>query len=269
MQALGVRPMQLIAETARLAREGHGYKAVSRQHLLRLRFGGQGATSSTMRSIVAAMREITGFLLRASDLFDLGPESPGGRCEVPVSSHGPVVLIRRIFVSQESGVPTAEAFEVLYSEYAILLRNIATHRYGIPPDEAEAIVHDIFASYLQRRAYVHDERRWLIGAVKNGSKHYLRSRNRECPLLAEHDEHADAAAGERTERWMTRLTVAAVLARLGTKCRDTLRMYYLGDHQADAIAHRLDTSADYVRHLLVTCRKRVRELFLEMTRPKP
>lgn len=171
-------------------------------------------------------------------------------------------------MSQESDLPAAEGFEALYTEYAVLLRCIASRRYGIPDDEAESIVQDIFADYLQRRSYIHDERRWLIGAVKNGSKHYLRSRKRERPLLPEHDEHVDAAAHDRTDRWMTRITLAAVLARLGSKCRETLRMYYLDDDETEDIARYFDTSADYVRHLLVTCRKRVRELFFNMTRPR-
>jgi RNA polymerase sigma factor (sigma-70 family) len=268
MQTLGVRPMQVVAETARLARECGGCKPVSRQELLRLRFGGGGATSATMRSIVAAMREITGIIVRAADLFDLEPDAPGGAAGVPVSWDGPAVRVRRPFVSQQSGVTATEAFETLYTEYALLLRNIATRRYGIPCDEAEAIVHDIFASYLERRAWIRDERRWLAGAVKNASKYYLRCRRRESPLLAEHDEKADLAAGDRAEQWLTRLTLAAVLARLGTKCREALRMYYLRGHATDDIAHHLDTSADYVRHLLMTCRKRVRDLFFEMTRPK-
>ena len=168
----------------------------------------------------------------------------------------------------ESGLTTAEGFEALYVEYAAVLRCIATRRYGIPDDEAEAIVQDIFADYLQRRSCIHDERRWLMGAVRNGSKHYLRSRCRERPLLPEHDEHADPAARDRSDRWVTRLTLAAVLARLGSKCRQTLRLYYLHDRPTDEIARELDTSTDYVRHLLMTCRKRVRELFFSMTRPR-
>jgi hypothetical protein len=56
---------------------------------------------------------------------------------------------------------------------------------------------------------------------------YLRRRKREEPLLPEHDQKPDQAAEEKAERWMVNMTVAAVMARLGEKCRETLRRYYL------------------------------------------
>lgn len=155
---------------------------------------------------------------------------------------------------------TGEAFESLYEEHGLLLRTIAMRRYHIPPDDAEALVHDIFAAYLERREHVRDAKGWLTGAIKFASLNYLRKRKPESPLLAEHEETPDAAAEARFEQWLRRSTIASVLARLGSRCRETLRGYYLREESKERIAEQLETSPGNVLQLLVTCRRRAQEL---------
>jgi RNA polymerase sigma factor (sigma-70 family) len=167
-------------------------------------------------------------------------------------------------VSHDSG-STEGSFESLYTEYGLLLRTIAIRRYRVPPDDAEALVHDIFAAYLQRRTYVRDVKGWLIGAIGNASSNYVRKRRPEAELLPEHEEAVDPAAEESLDRWMHRLTVASVLARLGTKCRETLRRYYLHEESKERIAAHLETSPGYVLQLLVSCRKRAQEVLRILT----
>lgn len=74
-----------------------------------------------------------------------------------------------------------------------------------------------------------------------------------------------AAAEESLDQWMRRLTMASVLARLGTKCRETLRRYYLHEEAKEQIATHLATSPAYVLQLLVTCRKRAQELLRSLS----
>ncbi len=105
-----------------------------------------------------------------------------------------------------------------------------------------------------------DAKGWLIGAIGNASNNYIRKRKPETELLPEHEEAVDAAAEESLDRWMRRLTIVAVLARLGTKCRETLRRYYLHEEPKERIAAHLATSPAYVLQLLVTCRKRAQEM---------
>jgi RNA polymerase sigma factor (sigma-70 family) len=171
-------------------------------------------------------------------------------------------------VTDESRPTDVNEFEALYTEYGVLLRSIAIRRYNIPPDDAEALVHDIFTAYLQRQAHVRELKPWLMGAIGNASKDYLRRRKREEPLLPEHDQTADQAAEQKAERWMVNMTVATVIARLGEKCRETLRRYYFHEESKESIAKELATSPGYVLQLLVSCRKRVRELYDTMRSPK-
>jgi RNA polymerase sigma factor (sigma-70 family) len=276
LQALGLKPVHVVREAQRLAEELRR-PSLSRQHFGRLRSGEAVASEEKIYIIVAAMRSVTGLLFRPSDLFDVepmltetagfGPAVPSGSTliergssvNVPVSSDSRTSRVWRLFVSHDSG-STDDAFESMYTEYGLLLRTIAMRRYHVPPDDAEALVHDIFTAYLQRRSYVRNVKHWLIGAIGNASSNYIRKRRPEAELLPEHEEAVDAAAEESVDGWIRRLTIAALLARLGTKCRETLRRYYLQEEPKEHIAAELATSPAYVLHLLVSCRKRAQEL---------
>ncbi len=277
IRAFGLKPLDIVREAQRLA-EALGRPSISRHQLGRIRAGSAVASESKIYIIVAAMRSMTGMLLGASDLFDVEPLSAEGvsvnsipslhlmmsgvmdssNVCVPVSSGGRVSRVRRPFVGQEPG-STEEAFESLYTEYGLLLRTIAMRRYRVPPDDAEALVHDIFTAYLERRAYVREAKGWLIGAIGNACSNYLRKRKPETQLLPEHEETADNATEAHLEQWMRRTTIASLLARLGERCRETLRRYYLREESKETIAAHLDTSPGNVLQLLVSCRKRAQE----------
>jgi RNA polymerase sigma factor (sigma-70 family) len=263
LHALGLKPLRVVREAQRLARE-LGRSSLSRQHFGRIRSGQAAASENKIYIIVAAMRSATGLLFRPSDLFDIEPMRPetigcGGTVTVPVFSDSRATRAWRLFVPENSG-STDDAFALLYIEYGLLLRTIAMRRYHVPPDDAEALVHDIFADYLQRRTYVRNVKGWLLGAIGNASSNYIRKRKPEAALLPEHEEAIDAAAEQSLDQWMRRLTIAAMLARLGTKCRETLRRYYLHEEPKERIAAHLATSPAYVLQLLVSCRKRAQEL---------
>jgi RNA polymerase sigma factor (sigma-70 family) len=244
IEMLGLKPLHVVREAQRLA-AALERPSISRQHFLRFRAGRAAATEDKIYIIVAAMRSVTGLLFQPSDLFELEP--PAGRS----------------IVYQEPGA--TDRFESLYTEYGLLLRTIAMRRYHVPPDDAEALVHDIFAAYLERSGYVRDAKGWLIGAIGNASSNYLRKRRPEAQLLPVHEEAADAGAEERIEGWMRHVTISAMLSRLGDKCRETLRRYYLREESKEAIAEHLDTSPAYVLQLLVTCRKRAQEILRSLS----
>src|SRR5258706_247509 len=274
IEELGLRALDIVREAERIASE-EGVESISRSHFHKLRQGRVSATAEKIYIVVAAIRSATGMLVQATDLFVLQPATPRAvvfpwerswpRPEpVPVSSRrgtsGSLWSTVRSVV--DPSPPTnASEFEALYIEYGVLLRAIAIRRYNIPPDDAEALVHDIFTAYLQRREHVRELQGLMICTIGNASKNYLRRSNREEPLLPEHDQKPDQAAEQKAERWMLNLTVATVIARLGEKCRETLRRYYFHEESKESIAEQLSTSPGYVLQLLVSCRRRVRELY--------
>ncbi len=281
IEELGLKVLEIVGEANRIAAE-EGVESISRQHFLSLRKGHATATAERIYIIVAAIRSVTGMVVQATDLFVLQPAAPrvvGFPWErswprpepVPVSSRRTSGGLRSTVRSVVDPSPPTNAseFEALYIEYGVLLRGIAIRRYNIPPDDAEALVHDIFTAYLQRSEYVRELKGWLIGAIGNASKDYLRRRKREEPLLPEHDQRPDQAAEEKAERWMTTMTMATVMARLGEKCRETIRRYYYHEESKESIAEQLATSPGYVLQLLVSCRRRVRELYDAMRSTPP
>src|SRR5262245_30363582 len=82
--------------------------------------------------------------------------------------------------------PENEKAAELYRELRGLLAFLAARRFGVPPDEAEELVHDVFAAYLRRQPAVHDLRAWFVGAICHASRHYWRKQARFVHL-----EHAD------------------------------------------------------------------------------
>ena len=168
--------------------------------------------------------------------------------------------------NDQSEFSTAHPLEVLYREHEGLLRSIAQYRYRVPPCDAEGLVHDIFASFLERQPEAYDVKAFLIGSINNACKHYWRKRQYEEPLLPHHELTPSDDEAAKLERWALRLSLGATLARLGGKCSETLRRYYLRDESAESIAQELDTSPAYVWQLLSSCRKRARQIYCAITR---
>ena len=159
----------------------------------------------------------------------------------------------------------SQSLDVLYREHEGLLRSIAQCRYRICSSDAEALVHDIFASFLERQPEALDPKAFLIGSINNACKHYWRKREREVPLLPHHDLTPNDDEAAKLERWALRLSLASTLTRLGGKCSETLRRYYLRDESAESIAQELDTSQAYIWQLLSSCRKRARQIYQTIT----
>jgi len=251
----GLKPMQVASTAQEIARRLGLGESLSRQQLLRMRVGKARATERKIFLIVAAVRELTGYAVRASDLFPVEPALVEGMPYLnPVSSPG-----LRGLTLPESNPPTGESeFEALYLEYGVLLRTIAMRRYHVPPDDAEALVHDTFIAYLERHTVIREVKPWLMGCVSNASKHYWRDRKREAPMPDAIEE--TPVEKDDAEEWAWRISVGVVVARLGEKCRETLRGYYWREETKERIAENLATSPGYVRQLLVSCRRRVKEM---------
>lgn len=273
-------PTRVEARARRLAPLMH-LNPISRVHLHRLWYGKSEATPSRIRLIVAAARSLTGLWVTAADLFDLEPDlailgpnavlghvDPARRATRRLSLFAVPRPPRpwRTLVPLPEGEASAAWLDGLYREHAPLLRAAARHRYGIPDDDVRALVHDLFASLLERRPQVDDLRAYLLGAMRNAARHYWRECGRESPLLGEHEGTVDESTANGLERWSRHLGLAAALAQLGPRCRETLRRHYLDDERPRDIAEHLETSTAYVMQLLSSCRRRARDIYCSITR---
>jgi RNA polymerase sigma factor (sigma-70 family) len=170
--------------------------------------------------------------------------------------------------NDQSEFSTVHPLDAVYREHESLLRSIAQYRFRVPPCDAEALVHDIFASFLERQPDAYDIKAFLIGSINNACRHYWRKRQHEEPLLPHHELTPSDDEAAKLERWALRLSLGATLARLGGKCSETLRRYYLRDESAESIAQELDTSPAYIWQLLSSCRKRARQIYSAITRSR-
>jgi RNA polymerase sigma factor (sigma-70 family) len=170
--------------------------------------------------------------------------------------------------NDQSEFSTVHPLDAVYREHEGLLRSIAQYRFRVPECDAEALVHDIFASFLERQPDAYNVKAFLIGSINNACRHYWRKRQYEEPLLPHHDLTPSDDEAAKLERWALRLSLGATLARLGGKCSETLRRYYLRDESAESIAQELDTSPAYIWQLLSSCRKRARQIYSAITRSR-
>lgn len=155
-------------------------------------------------------------------------------------------------------------FDVLYRAYCPLLRKIAMGKFGIPPQDADDLVQDVFATYLANPSNVRELHAYLIGAICNASRQYRR-RDHASPFCATATECAATPADALIDGVIRNLVIGATLSRLGESCRDTLARFYVNGESASAIAASRDTTPGYVFRLLNYCRNRARAIYREMS----
>lgn len=155
----------------------------------------------------------------------------------------------------------ATAADELYTSHAPLLRYIAVFKFHVPRSDADALVHDVFATYFGRSNRVENPRPYLIGAICNAARHYWRERKNEEAALGNAELPGLRGAQEQlVEHLGRKLLLATTLSRIGGKCRELLSRYYLEGESTASLAERRETTADYILFLLHRCRKRAREI---------
>ncbi|HEX7809089.1 MAG TPA: sigma-70 family RNA polymerase sigma factor [Thermoanaerobaculia bacterium] len=82
-------------------------------------------------------------------------------------------------------------FDALYRQYRQLLLSIATGKFRVPVEDAEALVHDVFVSLMLRWQTVRNVRMWLVGAICNSARYKLRQSARAVPLPDDMAENGD------------------------------------------------------------------------------
>jgi RNA polymerase sigma factor (sigma-70 family) len=138
----------------------------------------------------------------------------------------------------------ADAYEAYYD----LLRFIARRRFRIPAQDIQALIHDVFVSFMKHERVIGDDRRWLIAAVSNASRNYWRN-------LRPGQELDQELLDPRTpvDDVLARHDVALLFAKLPVACRSILRLRYVEGLNAREIAARYGTSPGYVRLKVHRC----------------
>jgi RNA polymerase sigma factor (sigma-70 family) len=160
-----------------------------------------------------------------------------------------------------SGVPAL--FEEAYVQFAPRLRKVAIGKFGISPEDAEGLVHDVFASFFMHAASVEQVERYLIGAICNASRKHLK---RAGDVLFCDERPCEATLDDVLLRQLERKQLLRrVFARIGARCRDLLCRYYMKGQSAAAIAGDLESTPGSVYVNLHKCRKRANSAYRSIT----
>jgi DNA-directed RNA polymerase specialized sigma24 family protein len=153
-----------------------------------------------------------------------------------------------------SGAPAR--FEEVYLRYAARLRKIAVRKFSIPVTEAETLVHDVFATYFMHAASVHAVEPYLIGAICNASRHYVRRSDAADAIFCGEMPCAATPGDALLDEVARKLLLSRMLAGVGGRCRELLHRYYWNGETTRAIADTLDSTPGTILVYLHKCRRR-------------
>lgn len=162
----------------------------------------------------------------------------------------------------------ALAVEDVYRRHYDLLFYLASRKFGVPENDTENLVHDVFLSYISRAVEVNDVRCWLVGAICNASRQFWRMHGRTEQFPESIGAASDPRARAVADSFATRLTVRETMARLHEKCRETLRLRYFEGCSAAEVARELDTTNRYAEKLIHKCLKRAHQIYCALTSRK-
>lgn len=157
------------------------------------------------------------------------------------------------------GSPTSQGidFESIYDQYVPMLIGMAVARFHISESDAQALAHEIFLAYFLKADDVRDVRAWLVGAMCNASRQFLKKRMREAPLPDEIVEEPDPRREDVTlpNQIAAREAIRCVTAR----CQLALRLRYIEGYTIQELAAELKTTPRYAQNLVSRCLQQARD----------
>ena len=165
----------------------------------------------------------------------------------------------------EARAARADSVEGLYIQYRTLLMSVSCRKFRVPEPDAEALLQEVFVSFLQTGTKIENVRAWLVAAICNASRHYWRTQGRAEQLPEDFVEHSDPTSHALPERLALEMTIRQALQYLQPRCRETLWLHYFEGRSAADVARELETTTRYAEKLIHNCLKRVREIYLNIT----
>ena len=162
---------------------------------------------------------------------------------------------------QPAGGEEAAAFEEAYLRYAPRLQRIAIRRFGIEAGDAEVLVQDVFTTYFQHARDVQCLEPYLIGAICNASRNYLRRGAATKALFCGEEPCAATPDGALVDEVERKALLAQMLDELGDPCRDLLKRFYVDGDGTEVLAGAFKIQRASVKVKLFKCRQRALEAY--------
>ncbi|HYI11655.1 MAG TPA: sigma-70 family RNA polymerase sigma factor [Thermoanaerobaculia bacterium] len=160
-----------------------------------------------------------------------------------------------------TGGGAADAFEEAYLRYAPRLQRIAIARFGVPAQDVEVLVQDVFMTYFQHKDDVESPERYLVGAICNASRNFLRKAGTSKALFSEEEPCAATSVDELLNELERKHLLAQMLGRIGGRCREMLHRFYINDEGTDTIASELGLARGSVKVMMFKCRQRALDAY--------
>jgi len=183
---------------------------------------------------------------------------PLGRTEAGGTSNPPEALLPATMNAQRD-------CGVIYEKHLRLMMWIAKRRFRIPEPEAEPLVHEVFVNFLIKAETVDDVRAWLVAAISNASRYYLRVRERSESLPADFAERPDPHLARVLDMWPDQLAAQQAIAATTARCQLVLRLRYFEGYSIPEIAVELGITSAYATKLVGECLRQVRRRYAKMT----
>jgi RNA polymerase sigma factor (sigma-70 family) len=148
-------------------------------------------------------------------------------------------------------------FDAVYEDHLALLVGTAVDRFHISEMDAETLAHEVFLAYFLKADQVNDSTAWLVGAMCNASRYYLRTQARQVELSSE--VVSQMVTGENvTEQ---EVVAREMLCCLTPRCQLALGLHYLEGYTVPEVATELRTTLVYAHKLMIRCVRQARRRY--------
>ena len=154
-----------------------------------------------------------------------------------------------------------DAFGAIYEQNHDLLVRTAIKRYHISELDAEALAHEVFLAYFLKAHEVINMRAWLVSAVCNAAKAFLRKRARFVALPEESVEIPDPHLARVGDALPDQLAGREAFECVTARCQIALRLRYLEGYSVPEVAVELNTSQKYAQKLISRCLQQARRRY--------
>jgi RNA polymerase sigma factor (sigma-70 family) len=154
-----------------------------------------------------------------------------------------------------------DAFGVVYEENYQLLVRTAVKNYHISELDAEALAHEVFLAYFLKAHEITNSRAWLVSAICNAAKYFLRLRGRHVPLAPETAEIPDPSLARVGDALPDQLAAREAFECVTARCQIALRLRYLEGYSVPEVAAELHTSPKYAQKLISRCLRQAKERY--------
>jgi len=162
---------------------------------------------------------------------------------------------------QQAGGKAVAAFEEAYLQYAPRLQRIAIRKFRIEAGDAEVLVQDVFTTYFQHAGDVEKLEPYLIGAICNASRNYLRRSSASEALFCGEQPCAATPDDALLDQLARKTLLSKMLARVGEPCRDLLRRFYVNGDGTEVLARVFNITRPAVKVKLFKCRQRALDAY--------